>query len=91
MNTAEELHRAGGQRLVGLVEVRKAALSDYLTSIRQDLTTQASNPFVHAALGAFKVAWNDFGGSVEAELQKHYISGNPHPTGEKHKLAACRT
>ena len=89
MNTAEELHRAGGQRLVGLVEVRKAALSDYLTSIRQDLTTQASNLFVHAALGAFKVAWNDFGGSVEAELQKHYISGNPHPTGEKHKLDAA--
>ncbi len=70
----------------GLASSRTAALDTYLKSIREDLRTQSTNPRMHEALSAFSRSWQGMGGGREGKLQAAYITNNPHPTGEKHKL-----
>ena len=73
-------------RLNALLESRKAALTDYLGSIEQDLRFVASNPATKDALIAFRDSWAELGGSAEETLQRLYITENPHPTGSKDNL-----
>lgn len=74
-----------------LVNSRHATLTDYLTSISQDLTSMAVNPATHQALTAFTAAWNKMGDNPTAALQQAYIEDNPNPLGEKHKLNVANT
>ena len=72
-------------KLSAIAEGRRDALSSYLASIEQDLFSVADNPFTLEALNAFTTGWD----ALEApkdQLQAAYITDNPNPTGEKHKL-----
>ena len=82
----QELHDQAVQKLSAISEARKAALADYLSSIRQDLKFQAANPLVQQAVREFSYAWNLMGDNAGETLQRLYIEDNPHPTGEKENL-----
>ena len=74
------------EKLVALQQGRSTALKSYLGSIREDLTTLASSQMVRDALVAFSRTYDEIGPQAVQHLQKHYITANPNPTGEKHKL-----
>jgi methyl-accepting chemotaxis protein len=74
------------ERLTALAEERKGQLTDYLSTIEQDLTVLAGNPSVIAALGDFEAAYKAIPGDPSAALKKTYIHDNPNPTGKKHQL-----
>ena len=83
---ASELEESANSKLSALASSRVAALSDYLQSIREDLTIQSTNPRIFEATAAFTAAWNDLGYDQTGRLQRLYIEDNPHPTGEKETL-----
>ena len=74
------------QKLTALMQIRRIALSDYLEAIREDLRIVAGNTMVHEALADFAAAWSQLGAQAQDELQRLYITDNPHPTGQKEEL-----
>ena len=72
--------------LIAVVEGRKAAFKDYLSSIEQDMRTLSQSDTVITAIADFGAAWATIDGDKAKTLQKLYIEDNPHPLGEKHKL-----
>ncbi|NIA71145.1 HAMP domain-containing protein [Pelagibius litoralis] len=83
---AADLREEAERKLTALREARTDALSDYLASIQQDLRILAGNETVLAALDDFTAAWQELGPDAGAELQRLYITDNPHPLGEKDNL-----
>lgn len=77
---------AAQEKLQALNVSKKSALTNYLESIQQDLSSLSKNPFVRDAVVDFKKGWDDFGYNQKNVLQKLYIEDNPHPTGSKEKL-----
>jgi methyl-accepting chemotaxis protein len=77
------------KQISAVIEVRKAEFQNYLGTIEEDLRISAANPGVRSALNLFTTGWNEFGNNASSALQKAYITGNPHPTGEKEKLDAA--
>ena len=86
LGAKQELRDQAVQKLTAISGARKAALGDYLASIRQDLKSQAANPLVGDAIREFTYAWRLLGDSATARLQQLYIDENPHPIGEKENL-----
>jgi len=78
-------------RLSALAEARKTAVSTYLASIRTDLVSLADNEGLIAAMKRFSAAKRGLGDEVQKTLQKAYITDNPHPKGERHKLTQIDT
>ncbi|MBT6529787.1 MAG: HAMP domain-containing protein [Betaproteobacteria bacterium] len=86
--TSGLLTKAANEKLTALMISRKTALTQYLSSIREDLLVTASSGAVITAMNAFG---RDFAtianaGDPVAQLQKIYIKDNPNKLGEKHKL-----
>jgi len=79
----KELRLAAERQSIEILESRKAALGQYLNSIRQDLALTASSRNVRDALPHFTDAWSRLKGDPEDRLQNLYIHDNPYPTGEK--------
>jgi len=77
-------------KLVALKESKVAGLYAYLDSIKEDLSITSENEYVIEALLDFKNGWRDLVSQEKnptEELQDLYITSNPHPTGQKEKLA----
>lgn len=78
------------ERLDALLQNRKKNLDDYLASIQQDITIQASNPLIHQALLDFSAAFESLGAENGVDkttyLQGKYIQENPNPAGKKDNL-----
>ncbi|MDG4546716.1 MAG: methyl-accepting chemotaxis protein [Rickettsiales bacterium] len=74
------------EKLQALSISKKSALSSYLESIQQDLSSLSKSPFVREALLDFKKGWEDFGYNQKNKLQQLYITDNPNPTGSKEEL-----
>ncbi len=72
-------------KLSQVVTVKGAALDRYLTTIDNDLGLQSRSPEVISALQAFDVAFTTLEDPTSA-LHAAYITGNPHPAGEKDKM-----
>jgi len=72
--------------LNGILQSRKKALTDYLSSIQQDIRINGANPTVTTALIQFTGAWGTMGSGQAEKLRKAYITNNPHPAGEKENL-----
>ncbi len=83
-----DLIRAAEEKLVALQASRVNALSNYLGSIEQDLSSLSKNAYVREALLDFIYAWDELGlqGSQEKILKRLYITDNPNPTGSKEEL-----
>lgn len=80
------LRDEAGNKLTALMEARKQGIGQYLADIRDDLITVANNEMTREAMNAFTASKSEFGSQLAGRLQSLYITENPHPTGEKHKL-----
>ncbi|MBT6094942.1 MAG: HAMP domain-containing protein [Rhodospirillaceae bacterium] len=87
--SSTELVNAAENRLTALGSARKDALEAYLQDIDSDLKFQAANPYILEMLRAFGSGWAGLGDHPTQHLQKLYITDNPNPLGEKHKLDAA--
>ncbi|WP_419798834.1 MAG: methyl-accepting chemotaxis protein [Terasakiella sp.] len=88
---SEGFEEAESNKLVSLVAARKSELSNYLNIISSDLKIQAHSPVVSEAISHFLQGWNEIEGDKTNGLQKAYITDNPNPLGEKHKLDMAST
>jgi methyl-accepting chemotaxis protein len=86
----EELKQDALTRVTALSKARKSAIEMYLSSIREDLVTVASNPTAQGAALQFTAAWEGLGKSQKEYLQKTYITENPNPTGKKEELTEAK-
>ncbi len=74
-------------KLLALKASRISALSNYLESIEQDLSSLSRNDYVRQALIDFQNAWYLIPeGDKTQYLQAKYIEENPNPTGSKEEL-----
>ena len=80
------IRREAGNKLHGLMEVKRNTLANYLGSIRQDLRIVASSETARAALDEFVKGWRALGDNQTGTLQRLYITDNPNPTGKKEEL-----
>jgi len=79
------------ERLKAAAHSGVAGITDYLQSIERELILAAENPGTAVAVKDFQTGWSALvaeGLDPENELQRVYITDNPHPTGEKHLLDA---
>ncbi len=92
-SSRSHLHQASLEAMRATVASRRAEIGNYLKSIEEDLLLTAQNATVVGAVGQFSAAYAETIGSGNAgapsdALRKTYITDNPHPLGEKHKLDA---
>jgi PAS domain S-box-containing protein len=83
---AAELRRSAEEKLMALLEARRAAVSDYLASIRLDLRTQATNPLVVDAFRKFEAGWSALGDEAGARLSNAFVRDNPYPPAGRKQL-----
>lgn len=76
------------EKLVALEASRANALSSYLSSIEQDLSSLSRNQYVRQALFNFMTGWDKIKSEANPTkvLQDLYIEKNPNPTGSKEEL-----
>ena len=79
-------HDAIDSKLSAIAKGRAAALTDYPSSLDQDIRYTAPNPAVQDAVIAFTNAWKQVEGNPTETLQRLYITENPNPTGQKENL-----
>jgi methyl-accepting chemotaxis protein len=70
--------------LNALTASKKTAMDNYLKSIESDLNLSAKNPAILNALQSFNATFTN-----THSLQDAYITANPNPAGQKHKLNAA--
>ncbi|WP_421979688.1 methyl-accepting chemotaxis protein [Roseibium sp.] len=82
------------QRLLAAAQSGADEIHSYLEAIENQLVLVAEHPGTVGAVEEFADVWQTMsnqGIDMESELQKAYITENPHPTGEKDKLYAAAT
>jgi methyl-accepting chemotaxis protein len=84
-----EVREGVNQRLLGIVESRKTALDSYLSSIDQDMRVMVVNEMVQQSLASLTGSYREFGAEPTAKLHELYITKNPNPAGQKHKMSAA--
>tara|TARA_R110001592_G_scaffold292639_2_gene562150 strand:- start:6316 stop:8721 length:2406 start_codon:yes stop_codon:yes gene_type:complete len=89
IKAASSLRHEAELAYTGFAASRASTLSFFLKSISQDLDSMSVNPGTKAALGELMDAWSKIEGDRKAVLQTAYITDNPNPLGEKHKLNAA--
>lgn len=88
MSAATSLEQARRDQLATALAGKRATLRSYLEGIENDLTNLASSTMTRSALSWFSEAWEELGEQPTEELQRIYITENPHPTGQKENLDA---
>ena len=84
INTATHNAEESSERsLRATLAARGEALEAYLNSIEQDMRAVAASPMTVDAVRDFSTGWMELGETAETDLQKTYITNNPHPTGQK--------
>lgn len=91
IKASDELKAQNASQLKALTTARAHELKTYMRGIKEDLTTLATSEQAKLATAAFSEAFAEMGPSAEETLRKDYISGNPHPIGEKFKLDRAQT
>ncbi len=89
LTSAASLEELTKQRLLAAAETGGDEINAYLEAIERQLVLIAEHPGTVDAVKEFAGVWqsmSDEGINLEAELQRAYITDNPHPTGEKDKL-----
>jgi methyl-accepting chemotaxis protein len=80
------LRQASREKLIGLTQTRAGQIESYFEEIRRDVLLIAASRNVLEGLEGLREAWNALGPQAMDELQRLYITQNPHPIGEKQKL-----
>ncbi|HEY9163229.1 MAG TPA: methyl-accepting chemotaxis protein [Magnetovibrio sp.] len=87
MNSSEKaLEAAQSSKLEAVQEARISNLTNYLGSIREDVSTLAQNHMVIDAIKDLEDSFAEFGPAKMQIAQRLYIENNANPAGEKHKL-----
>ncbi len=74
------------ERLETARSERQVQIENYLGTIEEDLILWTRSPVTANAIRAFRFGWLSTEGVQQVTLQETYISGNPHPVGEKDRL-----
>ena len=90
VNASREVRHQVELRLETILTTRQHAMADYLKAIEEDLLFIAASPFTQQAVRDFTRSFAETGAAPKDYLQRHYITENPHPTGEKENLDAAR-
>jgi PAS domain S-box-containing protein len=85
---AGELRQSVEEKLLALLEARRAAIIDSLASIRRDLRMQSGNPFVLDAFQEFAAGWRDLGDDAAEKLCNAYVVENPYPPAARKQLGS---
>lgn len=80
------LNDAYNSKLVAVADGRKTQLSSYLASINEDLKTLATNETLIKQTKQMTTAFAELGDNPTDYQHDLYITKNPNPIGEKHKL-----
>ena len=88
ISAATSLEQARRDQLATALAGKRATLRSYLEGIENDLTNLASSTMTRSALTWFSEAWEELGDEPKEQLQRIYITENPHPTGQKENLDA---
>ena len=83
---AGELRQAVEEKLLALLEARRAAIIDYLATIRRDLRMQAGSPFVLDAFREFEAGWLELGDGAGEKLFGTFVVENPFPPAGRKQL-----
>ncbi len=90
ISAGSKLRDLVARELASVAEARAAAIGIWIDSVENDLHVTAQSPAVSKAVRKFSVAWHLLeqrtGRSQLQELQRLYITENPHPTGQKDAL-----
>ncbi len=84
LNTRHQLTDSASAKLEALLAARKMTLSGYLRSISEDAALLSDGFAMRTALKDFSAAYHQSGSGQE--LHRAYVSDNPFPAGQKHKL-----
>lgn len=83
------LMEAAQKEMMAMEDARKVALTNYLSSIREDMLTAVVSSQTLDAVNGFRQSWNMLEGDRKTLLQDLYIKNNPHELGSKHKMDAA--
>ncbi|MCR9129247.1 MAG: methyl-accepting chemotaxis protein [Alphaproteobacteria bacterium] len=91
LQTRASLGAIAMNRLEAAAELRAHELERYLAGIEGDLTSLAESPSTLDALSEFDAAFQalERAGDATTALKRAYITDNPNPLGEKHRLDAA--
>jgi methyl-accepting chemotaxis protein len=89
LDARASLRTATENKLTAVLDGGVLALSDYLETIRADLSLKSTEPALHDALRHFRRGWRNVDGDATETLRALYVEGNPHPAGEKDLLNAA--
>ena len=89
--TTSTLRADAFSKLTAVQMIKTNQIQAYLKNIEQNLVLLAKNSEITDALSTFDSAWQDMGAGAGERLQRQYITENPHPIGERHKLNAAAT
>jgi methyl-accepting chemotaxis protein len=85
LGAASSLRQAADEKLAILLNSRAESLTSYLETTRRDLVALATSPSVAEALQNLNGAMS-FMSNPTADLERAYVTNNPHPLGERDKL-----
>lgn len=93
LNAVSAINQLDRERLGALAEGRANELSRYLDSVEADLRSTAESPAVIEAVQRFDAAYTEIARQTDAVdvLKTAYITDNPNPLGEKHRLDRAAT
>ncbi|WP_162651763.1 methyl-accepting chemotaxis protein [Lentilitoribacter sp. Alg239-R112] len=74
------------EKLQAIADGRRNQIEGYLKSVETDLIRMSNDENTANAFVGMASSWGLMSGDKTAELQKRYITDNPHPVGEKDAL-----
>jgi signal transduction histidine kinase/CheY-like chemotaxis protein len=83
---ADTLVREAKRNLLALTQIRREALGQFLDDLRDDVAISAEHPWTADAMEAFDDGVRALGPDAESQLQRSYVTGNPHPPAERNRL-----
>jgi methyl-accepting chemotaxis protein len=86
MVASHHLSVKSDEKLQAIADGRRNQIESYLGSIQTDVLRMSKDEQTANAFVQMNSAWGLMSGDKMAEMQKRYITDNPNPIGEKHKL-----
>jgi methyl-accepting chemotaxis protein len=83
---ARSVRALAEERLMGLAESRKDALTDYFSTKLALIKGHATGKGLRAAYSDFDKNWAKYGDKAQAALTKIYVTNNPHPEDQRADL-----
>jgi len=73
-----------------LIHAKVEALEVWLEWVEADVDILSEDQAISEATAAFTKAWDELGGGAAEQLQKTYVTDNPHEAGKKYELTDAK-